>query len=254
MSTRSPEIAATAAATEPPANFDRVARIYRGAEYLALGPFLRLTRELHLSRISGAKQALVLGDGDGRFTAELLARAPNVHVRAVDTSAGMLRVLRQRCERRGTGSRLSVEQASALEAIADRGTDLVVSHFFLDCLTQSEVDRLALRIAAQVSPGCLWVVSDFGLPRNPVAKPLAAAYIRGLYLAFRVLTGLHTQALPDPQASLGAAGFRLLARGEHLGGFLYSELWQLGPKEEYKRDSEDARSATSPVAQTSTCR
>ena len=42
-------------------NFDRVARGYRWAEYLALGPLLERTRTRHLDALPGAGQALVLG-------------------------------------------------------------------------------------------------------------------------------------------------------------------------------------------------
>lgn len=217
------------------ANFDRVARIYRWAEYVALGPLLRLTRERYLAEIAGAREALVLGDGDGRFAAELLVRAPGMQVRAVDASAAMLRLLRERCERRGVGSRVGTLQASALEVDAGPEVDLVVTHFFLDCLTQAEVDQLTARLARQVKCGCLWVVSDFGLPRKRIARPLGAAYIRLLYVAFRLLTGLRTQSLPDPQRALRTAGFRLEQRSERMGGLLYSEFWKLEPGEEYNR-------------------
>jgi hypothetical protein len=103
--------------------------------------------------------------------------------------------------------------------------DLIVTHFFLDCLTQLEVDRLALRLAI-VRPGTLWLLSDFGPPSPKLLKPLAALYIRALYLAFRILTGLRTHHLPNPQSSLASAGFTRIARHERLFGLIYTELWQ----------------------------
>ena len=235
-----------------PPNFDRVARVYRWAEYVALGPLLRRTRELYLPEIAAARHALVLGDGDGRFTAELLSHAPEVAVRAVDTSAEMLRLLQQRCERRGMASRLTVEQGSALVTEVGREVDLIVTHFFLDCLAQPEVEHLAARIAAEVKPGCAWVLSEFGLPRRPPGRALAAGYIRLLYFAFRVLTGLRPQRLPDPQRALRRAGFTLRQRNDRMGGFLYSELWQLDPQKEYNRDNAPGSGATSACAPTST--
>ena len=212
------------------ANFDRVARIYRWAEYLALGTLLRRTREQFLPELIAARHALLLGDGDGRFAAALLRCAPAIHVHAVDSSGAMLRLLHARCARDGNDARLSLQQASVLTARAAPECDLITTHFLLDCLTQSEVELLARRLAARTNPGCRWLVAEFGLPRGRVSGVAAKAYIRLLYLAFRVLTGLRVRQLPNPQRALEAAGFECLRRVERLGGLLYSELWELtGP-------------------------
>ncbi len=214
-------------ATLPPANFDRVARLYRWGEYLTLGPLLKRTREHFLPQLRGAGNALVLGDGDGRFAAALLRQNPALSVHAVDSSAAMLHLLRTRSLRDGTAARLRTTHGSVHGIHAETTTDLLVTHFFLDCLTQDEIAALANGLACQVRPGCLWVLSEFGLPQRWPLRPLAAAYIRLLYLAFRLLTGLRPNRLPDPGHALGAAGFERLARHERLGGLLYAELWQL---------------------------
>jgi ubiquinone/menaquinone biosynthesis C-methylase UbiE len=214
--------------TPPPPNFDRVARIYRWAEYLSLGPLLIRTRNHFLPQLTACRRALVLGDGDGRFLARLLAQNPDLHAFAVDTSARMLHLLRERCLRTAphASERLCTDQASALEITPSPDTDLIVTHFFLDCLPQSEVEALAQCIAAQVPAGALWLLSDFAIPAVPLLRPLAALYIRALYLAFRVLTGLRTTRLPDPQTALARAGFQRIGSHTLLCGLLYTELWQ----------------------------
>ena len=211
----------------PSANFDRVARLYRWAEYLALGPLLRLTREHFLPHLTAIRHALVLGDGDGRFAARLLLAAPHCRISAVDSSAVMLELLRARCTRTSDRSRVQTKQVSVLDTNVDRDCDLIATHFLLDCLTQDEVNALAKRLAGEVQPRCRWVLSEFCIPPGRVAGPLGAAYIRLLYLAFRALTGLRVQQLPDPQLALGKAGFVRLARSERLCGLVYAELWQL---------------------------
>ena len=138
----------------------------------------------------------------------------------------MLALLRRRCERNGTLNRLSARRGSVLEACATPSTDLIATHFVLDCLTQPQVDHLTHKLAGEAQPGCLWVVSDFGYPRGRLPWLLGAIYLRLLYAAFRVLTGLRPQHLPDPQASLHAAGWRRLKRRERLRGLLYAELWE----------------------------
>lgn len=217
----------------PQPNFDRVARIYRWAEYAALGPLLIRTRNHFLPRLEHCRRALVLGDGDGRFTARLLQQQPELHVLAVDTSAAMLHLLRERCLRAvpRAAHRLRTLQASALEATPSRDPqfaepDLIATHFFLDCLTQPEVDTLARKLADHTRPGTLWLLSDFGQPRPRALRLLAALYVRALYFAFRVLTGLRVTVLPNPQRALDGAGFERIARHERLFGLLYTELWR----------------------------
>ncbi|QMV19638.1 methyltransferase domain-containing protein [Granulicella sp. 5B5] len=210
--------------TQPEPNFDHVARIYRWAEYLTLGPLLKRTREHYLNRLTPCRQALILGDGDGRFLAQLLRINKNLSATAVDTSATMLQLLRERCA--FAAERLETINASALNIEVADNTDLVVTHFFLDCLTQPEVNSITKHIAAHTHTGSLWLVSDFAIPDNAALRPIARLYIASLYLAFRLLTGLRTQQLPDPQSALTASGFVRIARHERLGGLLYTELWQ----------------------------
>ncbi len=207
-----------------PPNFDPVARLYRYAEYLTLGPLLQRTRTHFLPQLPPRHHALILGDGDGRFLAQLLARQPNLRAVAVDTSASMLHLLRQRC--RPYANRLHTLQTSALTFTPTDSPDLITTHFFLDCLTQPQLDALAHTLAAHTAPGALWLLSDFAIPHAPLLRPLAALYIRALYLAFRILTGLRVTHLPNPQSALQAAGFRRTARHERLCGIIYTEIWQ----------------------------
>ena len=237
-------------APHPPPRFDGIARLYRWAEYLALGPLLKRTRETFLPALADRRRALLLGDGDGRFAAALLRVAPALHAHAVDGSLAMLGLLASRCRKDGNADRLRVQHTSVLSAAIPAATDLIVTHFLLDCLTQPELDSLASRLAAAVQPGCLWVISEFGYPRHRLARAFARIYLRLLYLAFRVLTGLLPQRLPDPERALLGAGFRRLGRRERLGGFLYAELWQRSLCTAANLDN--APDATSPRVRTST--
>jgi hypothetical protein len=213
-------------AREP--NFDRVARMYRWAEYISLGPLLQRARTYFLPQLNQARCALVLGDGDGRFLEQMLLRNPSCEALAIDTSASMLEHLCRRCERSvpNAAVRVRAVQQSALTVESPPGTDLVVTHFILDCFSQSEVDGLAARIAGRLAPGTLWVVSDFALPRNRMLRPFGAVYIQALYVAFRLLTGLKVSRLPDTEAAMFRAGMTRIARHSFLGGLIYTELWR----------------------------
>ena len=76
-----------------------------------------------------------------------------------------------------------------------------------------------------IAPGALWLVSDFRIPAGLMRLP-ALALVRGLYLAFRVLTGLRTSRLPDLAAPLARAGLARVAHQHSFAGILTTELWQ----------------------------
>jgi SAM-dependent methyltransferase len=212
---------------DAPASFDRIARLYRWMEYLSLGKSLERCRNHFLPQLTHCRSALVLGDGDGRFLACLLAINPALHADAVDTSAAMLLLLTNRAAvvTADSDMRLHTHQTSALTFTPDHPCDLIVTHFFLDCLAQSDLDALAHRLAQHATPHALWLVSDFRIPNGPMHWP-ARAMVRSLYLAFHLLTGLRTSALPNHVASLTAAGFRRKNHRLSLAGLLITELWE----------------------------
>ena len=55
-------------------SFDRLAPFYRTLEVLTFGRALWICRTRLLGDFLAVRRALVLGDGDGRFTAKLLGR------------------------------------------------------------------------------------------------------------------------------------------------------------------------------------
>ena len=209
-----------------PPNFNFIAPLYRWLEYLTLGPFLTRTRTHFLPSLTYTRRALVLGDGDGRFTVRLFQTASVTHITAVDTSRTMLRLLTRRA--RPFAARLTTHHADALTFTPTNQPDLIVTHFFLDCLTQPQLDSLALHLAAHSTPRAQWLVSEFTIPSGPLHYPSCLA-IRILYLVFRILAGLRVTHLPDHVKALRAAGFTLHLRHRHLFGTLSSELWQQAP-------------------------
>jgi len=205
-------------------NFDSIARLYRWMEWLSFGPLLHRTRTAWLRELLETRNALVLGDGDGRFTRDLLSVNPKVHVHAVDLSAAMLQELQHRCVL--YAGRLVATRANALNFVPDAVYDLVATHFFLDCLSEAEVEQLAQALRPSLTENALWLVSDFHIPRQGAVRPIAMLLTATLYAAFRLLTGLSANRLPDHASVLQRAGMVCIRRRVSLGGILISELWQ----------------------------
>jgi SAM-dependent methyltransferase len=216
-----------------PPDFNRLARLYRWMELLTFGPWLSLTRFSFVSRLARSRRTLVLGDGDGRFTARLLRANRTVIIDAVDASDAML----QRLLRHATpyADRVTVHLADArgwrpTETRLDPSCDLIATHFFLDCLTQAEVESLALRLRSAVAPAALWVVSEFAIPAGWFGRLVARPLVAILYASFGRLTGLTVRSLPDHASALRLAGFNLQERRTRLAGLLIAEVWCAGQR------------------------
>jgi SAM-dependent methyltransferase len=210
-------------------NFDLIARPYRWLEYFSFGPFLDRCRRAQLVDLKYASRALVLGDGDGRFLARLLAVNPSLSADVVDSSASMLKVLERRVDRSGSlgRRRIRLYHADALDWKPTGNYDLIVTHFFLDCFSPLQLKQLVDRILPHATPGAKWLISEFAIPGNPIAAPFARAIISLLYRAFGCLTGLPVRALPDYAAAFSRRGMVLSQERRTLAGLLSSQIWTL---------------------------
>ena len=216
-------------ALAPPPDFGRLARVYAPLEWLSFGRALSRRRNCFLAhpRVADARRALVLGDGDGRFTAALVERYPDIEVTAVDASPQMLAQLERRVRARTPNARLELHHADLRSWSLPRADyDLVACHFFFDCLTRQELEAVIARVAPALAPRARWLVSDFAIPQHPFWTPAAKLLLRFLYFAFGWLTGLEVTHLPDHPPALSAARFELSQVETAWGGVLRSELWE----------------------------
>lgn len=208
-------------------SFDLIAKPYRWLEYATFGTALIRCRNYFLPALAGCRRALVLGDGDGRFTARLLAYHPQLHVDAIDISPAMLALLTRRAHSAHptASTRLRTQIADVRHFSPGGPYDLIVTHFFLDCLTQPDLDALAQLLNQHLAPNALWLVSDFRIPTGFMRLP-ARVLIRSLYFGFRLLTGLCVTHLPNHATAFNSAGLTRSARHLSLGGLLTTELWR----------------------------
>ena len=211
------------ASTSQP-DFDAIARFYRWLEYCTFGRLLERCRFAQLARLRVAKSALILGDGDGRFLAELIRTNPSLQADVVDISEAMLTLAKARIPDQ---ARVNFQQADirTFQPPPGRSYDLVVTHFFLDCLTAEDIMQLIGRLNLSLSSHSTWIVSEFAISSTGPGRPIGRVLIRALYLGFRLLTGLEVQRLPDYASILRQAGFICEHSDVFLGGILRSERW-----------------------------
>ena len=202
-------------------NADRIAKVYRWIEYAVFGRELERCRTDHLTATKDARRVLILGEGDGRFLAALLRVNPTAFVDVVDASGEMLRLAARRI---GGNERVRFWQDT--ENL--RGPyDLIVTNFFLDCLTETEAAECIHRCAGALIPGGHWIVGEFQEHPGPPGWRTVHAWIwiRTMYLFFKLTTGLETRTIPNYERHLFIAGLHEKSRKTRRFGLMVSQLW-----------------------------
>jgi ubiquinone/menaquinone biosynthesis C-methylase UbiE len=201
-------------------NCDPIARWYRWLEYFGFGRALERRRFAFLAEAIDARRILILGEGDGRFLAKLVQENRSAVIDCADLSGKMLELARARA---GT-DRITYHHADALTLpLPEAEYDLIVTHFFLDCLEDGDAAALVSKIAGATLPGAQWIVSEF---REPSAW--AGAIVGMLYFFFRITTGLRARTLIDHRGLLLRHGLVLMREENGRFGLLASELWAFG--------------------------
>lgn len=212
-----------------PMNCDRIAPFYQSLEYACFGRELERRRFAFLQETSNCRTALVCGGGDGRFLARLLRFNPHIEVDFVDLSRRMIDVAERRIsamgERLCRRVRFYVGDIRTFN-LQPPSYDLIVTHFFLDCFCENEIDSLVSSLAASARSGCLWLLSEFREGDGLLRKLPTRAVIRTLYAAFRITTGLRVVRLPNYKSRLLAQGILCEREETALAGLLCSSLWR----------------------------
>lgn len=199
-------------------NCDAIARWYRWLEYIGFGGALQRRRLAYLRDVKNARRVLVLGDGDGRFLVRLVEQNRGASIDYVDLSGRMLELARARAGDEG----VTYHQADARTILLPEAEyDLIVTHFFLDCFDQPEAAELVQRVARSARRDARWLISEFREPGR-----WARVLLSGMYLFFRITTGLRTRRLVDHRPLLERNGFRLRKEETARFGLLASELWE----------------------------
>jgi len=203
-------------------NCDRIAPFYRFFEQAAFGGRLQRHRLAFQSAADGKRHALILGDGDGRFTEALALSYPDLAIDSIELSAGMAAEARKRA--RGN---VSIQQGDVFEfPFRPASYDVVFTHFFLDCFEGESLDSLITRVSEALTPEASWVVSDFRQARLGWRRIYTGTWLATMYIFFGVATGLKTRRLPDYEWALASAGFGKSKEQVSADGLIVSQWWQ----------------------------
>lgn len=211
-------------------NFDRLARVYCGMEWMLAGGVLHRARTAWAAEAAGAGRILIAGDGPGRGVEALRVAAPRAEITVIEQSPAMIAVARRRLARMGLadGVRWIEADARRVGPGAVPSQDVIVTQFFLDCFDAEGVGRVVDALAALARPEAAWLLADFRVPEAGWRRWRAGAALGLAHGFFRVTTGLEATALTPPEPALARAGFAPRGRRLFSAGMVYSDWWARG--------------------------
>jgi ubiquinone/menaquinone biosynthesis C-methylase UbiE len=210
-------------------SFDALAPWYRTLEWIAFGDALQRCRVACLGEIAAPHRALVVGEGNGRFLCELLRLHPEVEVDCIDASQRMLQLARKRVEDElpGHGERVRFLLRDVTSwAIPEHQYDLLVTQFFLDCFSETELVAVIRKLAQATTEEASWLLADFCVPREGMARLRVRGWLAAMYLFFRITTRIEASELIDPTPFMRAEGLALTRQRLFRKGMLKSEIWR----------------------------
>jgi ubiquinone/menaquinone biosynthesis C-methylase UbiE len=207
-------------------NVDPIARVYQLIEYAAFGRSLEQCRFASLPFTTEARDIVILGEGDGRFLERLLQINPDATIDIIDVSARMLALARERVAECDL-ARVRFQQFDAIDGpVSASSYDVIITNFFLDCLSSECAAALIAKWSAVLKPGGLWLVGEFNEPDCGFRRFHARLWHRIMYRFFQITTGLEVSRLPPYAALLHSANFTLVKQSEMRFGLMISQVWR----------------------------
>ena len=209
-------------------SFDAVAPWYRTLETIAFGNALQRARVACLDGIGSPRRGLIVGEGNGRFLAALLQRQPLIRIDCVDASQRMLDLARDHLLKTDPRqlSRVAFFKSDVASWTPKDRYDLIVTHFFLDCFRMKSVGNIVAKLAQAAAPNSIWLLADFTIPKEGLARRHARAWLAVMYRFFRSVAGIEAGELVDPSPFLRVEGFTRARQDLFRHGMLKSELWR----------------------------
>lgn len=198
-------------------SFDRLAKVYEPLERLSFGKTLEKARFHFLPQLSHCTRGLLIGDGDGRFSARLLESNQKITIDSIEISSAMIDQARERAgENR---NRFRPIHADALQhSYPSQHYDFIGLHFSLDCFSQYQLGRLLPRLEGALRHRGQVVYTDFRA--HTFWQRLV---VRFLYFCFRASTGLATKKLATP---VWSSQIQIVSERRFLKGLITSQLLQ----------------------------
>lgn len=145
------------------------------------------------------QRALVLGDGDGRFSYNALKLNPHLSIDSIEQSSSMREQARKRIQQLGKDDarrHAHIAYNALTYSFPISEYDIVVVQFFLDCFESSNANRLLSKLARALKANGKLAYADFSVPGRYPTKLIGKTVVSFLYLFFRMTANIESKRLP----------------------------------------------------------
>lgn len=195
-----------------------LAPVYDSLARLVLGKAIQQMQLQFLNRLTSKNKLLILGGGTGWILPAIDRINSAIQIDYVDLSPGMINMAKER----GTDpTRIRFIEGTERD-IPDADYDCVITNFYLDLFTDSELNGIVSHIRNCIQPNSYWFVTDF-----VTGGFWSKVKLKCMYIFFWLTTGLKTNQLPDWVLLLRSRGVKLLDEKNSKGGFIKSVVYQL---------------------------
>jgi tRNA (cmo5U34)-methyltransferase len=169
--------------------FNWIASHYDRLVKLVFGSTLLNAQLTFIDSIRDNDSILILGGGSGEFLHALLDRKPGVTICYIEASKKMLELSKSRVSKHHTIDFIHGTE----DDIPDSDFNVVITNFFLDLFSASELKVVVEKINKRLTPDGKWIVTDFeNSPRVHHRIVLSA-----MYLFFRITNSIDAKKLSD---------------------------------------------------------
>ncbi|MFT5883092.1 MAG: 2-polyprenyl-3-methyl-5-hydroxy-6-metoxy-1,4-benzoquinol methylase [Crocinitomicaceae bacterium] len=206
-------------------DYSRVAGAYRWLEVLVFSSTLQKARLTYLEVFLQSLIQLecpsiaVVGDGDGRFLAELLKCEQDFKIDYIDCSPGMLRVAQKRA---GHDSRVTW-RCEQFERGSKKSYDAIACHFVLNGFGSEQRKHFVGAISASLNPNGILLVSDF----DSRAHRMSAALVFCMQCFFHVFSGVPFADVSRLDEMFIGREMTKLGEMEWWKGAIFSQMWKM---------------------------
>jgi tRNA (cmo5U34)-methyltransferase len=198
--------------------FNKLAVIYDQLAGLIFGKSIEHAQIRFFDCLPHAGHVLILGGGTGWILKRLFAVRPELVVTYIEASDKMIELARKQAGHQAAQVKFI---HGALDDIHADNYSVVITNFFLDLFTESELKILIAKLRHAGAKDFKWFATDFVSPVTTTHKIL----LKVMYLFFKVTCNIHARELPEWQIVLQNNGFRQLRSEAFYQNFIHSTVY-----------------------------
>ncbi len=198
--------------------YNVLAPVYDSLARLLLGKSIQQMQLQFLNLLISKNKLLILGGGTGWILPAIDRINSNIQIDYVDLSTGMIK----KATERGTDpSRIRFIEGTE-QNIPDADYDCVITNFYLDLFSESQLKGIVIHIKNCMQPNSYWFVTDF-----VTSSSWSKVKLKCMYIFFWLTTGLKTNQLPNWNQVMCSAGAKILHEQSSKRELIKSVIYQL---------------------------